>query len=225
MITLLFTVLAIFLVGMMIPYFLSHSFMGPFFRLFAIPGVILHEFAHAGACLITGTKIHRIRLFKREGGEVAHEHSRIPIVGPLLITFAPLFIGYGALIVLAGRVLPGTEVVLGHPTLRDFPPFFWAVVRSIAWGSVATWVYLYFIFSVGSTMTPSGQDLRNSAVPLVILVVAIVAVLKVSVWHMAVDQLAFMVLPALTLALFILLSLLVVAMIIYYLSAIFGITR
>ncbi len=51
------------------------------FRLFVAPGIIVHEYSHALACLITGTKIHEIRLFKREGGHVKHDNPAPTILG------------------------------------------------------------------------------------------------------------------------------------------------
>ena len=38
----------------------AHTIRGKGFRYFVAPGVITHEFSHAGACLVTRTKIHEI---------------------------------------------------------------------------------------------------------------------------------------------------------------------
>ena len=51
------------------------------FRLFVAPGIIVHEYSHALACLLTGTKIHEIKLFKRDGGHVKHEKPAATFMG------------------------------------------------------------------------------------------------------------------------------------------------
>ncbi|MGE0433139.1 MAG: M50 family metallopeptidase [Planctomycetota bacterium] len=51
------------------------------FRLFVAPGIIVHEYSHALACLLTGTKIHEIKLFKRDGGHVKHEKPNATLLG------------------------------------------------------------------------------------------------------------------------------------------------
>ncbi len=64
------------------------------FRFFVAPGVIIHEYSHALACLITGAKIHEIKLFKKEGGHVKHEPPKWPpkftFFSKVLISFAPV---------------------------------------------------------------------------------------------------------------------------------------
>jgi hypothetical protein len=52
-----------------------------FFRIFIAPGIIVHEYSHALACLLTGTKIVEIKLFKTEGGHVRHEKPPKTLLG------------------------------------------------------------------------------------------------------------------------------------------------
>lgn len=61
------------------------------FRLFIAPGVIVHEFSHALACLFTGAKVTRISLFAPEGGYVEHSRSRLGFLGAAAIAMAPIF--------------------------------------------------------------------------------------------------------------------------------------
>lgn len=225
MINLLLTVLAIFLVGMLIPQFLVRSIIGPVFRIFVVPGVIVHESSHALACLLTGAQIQNIRFFKREGGEVSHTPPSIPLLGPLLITSAPLIIGFLVLIFLAGKVLGDvSHLRVGHD-IGQFPDFLMQVVKSVHWRIITSWVWLYLIFAIGSTMTPSIQDLKNSALPIGLLIAAAVIILRNPAWHASADKLAIVILPALTAALFILLVLAFFSLIIYLISGVFGINR
>ncbi|MFA6081929.1 MAG: hypothetical protein WC773_00745 [Patescibacteria group bacterium] len=224
MLNVLLLIFAIFLIGMMIPYLLAQSILGPVFRLFVVPGVILHELAHAGVCLITGTKIHRIRVFKRTGGEVAHEQSKIPIIGPLLITMAPIMAGLLALVWLGSRIIDTSAVKLGT-SINDFGPFLMSVIRSAHWQSATAVLWIYLILAIGATMTPSFQDLKNSALSFVIIAAAIIAIFKTGFLETQLTQLAVSITPALTLVLFIMLLVWCLAMLIYLLSGIFGINR
>ena len=186
------------------------------------PGVILHETGHAIACVITGTKIHSIRLFKRDGGDVTHDVPKIPIVGSLFITMAPLLIGMFAIVFLAGRVMDVDKLKLGND-VRDFWPFLFSVVGAVKWTSIATWVWLYLILSIGSTMMPSAQDFKNSWFSLFVLIVAIAAIFHLPHMLAPANFIATSLIPALILILFILLLLLLISLIIYLLSGIFGI--
>lgn len=224
MITTVVLILIIFVIGMAIPQFLARSFIGPAFRLFVVPGVILHETGHVIACILTGTKIHRIRLFKRDGGDVMHDAPKIPIVGSLLITLAPLVIGMLAIIFLAGRIMDMDKLKISTD-VRDFWPFFFSIIGAIKWANLTTWVWLYLILSVGATMMPSWQDLRNSWISFVVLGVAVVAVFRLPQLLEPANTLAVAILPAMMIVLFVLLALLLISLLIYLISGIFGISR
>lgn len=225
MITALLTILALFLVGMLIPHLMTRSFLGPIFRIFVIPGVILHELAHAGACLLTGAEIQRIRFFKRDGGDLAHTEAKIPILGPLIITMAPLIIGFLAIILLGHKLVPAFNQIPNSVNLHDFPSFALFLMKSVHWRVSGTWVLLYLILSVGATLTPSLQDLKNSWIPLVIVMAVMAFVFHDVGLHSAADHYAVVIIPALTIALFIMLVIALMAFILYLLSSIFGINR
>ena len=64
------------------------------FRIFVAPGIIIHEYSHAIACILTRAKIKEIKLFKRDGGYVAHEAPKWPpkfkFLSSVFISFAPV---------------------------------------------------------------------------------------------------------------------------------------
>ncbi|MCD4656429.1 MAG: M50 family metallopeptidase [Planctomycetes bacterium] len=64
------------------------------FRIFVAPGIIIHEYSHAIACILTRAKIREIKLFKRDGGHVAHEAPKWPpkfkFLSNVFISFAPV---------------------------------------------------------------------------------------------------------------------------------------
>lgn len=224
MITTLILILAIFAIGMAVPQLLARSLVGPTFRLFAIPGVILHETGHAIACILTGTKIHRIRLFKRDGGDIMHDVPKIPVIGQLLITMAPLVIGMFAIVFLAARIMDIEKLKIGTD-IRDFWPFLFSVVGAVKWSHLISWVWIYLILSIGSTMMPSMQDFRNSWFSLLVFVVAIAVIFRLPHLLVPANALAVSLMPSLILICFILLILLLISLLIYLLSGIFGTMR
>ncbi len=64
------------------------------FRFFVAPGIIIHEYSHAIACILTRAKIREIKLFKKDGGYVAHEAPKWPpkfkFLSSVFISFAPV---------------------------------------------------------------------------------------------------------------------------------------
>ncbi len=208
---------------MIIPMLLSRSIIGPVFRIFAVPGVIVHELGHVAMCLVTGTPIQRVRFFKKTGGEVVHESSKLPIIGSLLITFGPLLLGFVVIILLAKKVLVSSHINATGISLHDFMPFLIVVIKNIKWGSLATFVWLYLILSIGSTMTPSFQDFRNSLFSFIILLIGFGIIAKVPALLSFANSVAVIALPPLTIALFILLILALVSLFVYTISQFFGI--
>ena len=62
--------------------YLWHRALGSrMFRVMVAPGIIVHEYSHAAACLLTGTEIKEIKLFKKDGGHVVHEVPKPSLLG------------------------------------------------------------------------------------------------------------------------------------------------
>ena len=55
------------------------------------PGVIVHECSHILGCLITGAKVKTVVFFSEKGGSVTYTASKIPYLGDVVISTAPLF--------------------------------------------------------------------------------------------------------------------------------------
>ena len=100
-----------------------------------VPGVVVHELAHAAACLLTGTRIRRIVLWNGRGGCVEHDRPRLAVLQPLL-SFFPLPVGV-AVLLLAGRQFQEGDA--GRNALL-----------------------LWLMVSVGATLAPSGEDWRSA---------------------------------------------------------------
>lgn len=154
------------------------SSVGGVYRIFIAPGVILHELAHAFACLVTGAKVTSINVFKKDGGEVRHTKPIIPIIGQIFISLAPFIFGFLAIYLIARAVgfrpIPADLIA----TPQNAFSFITESLGSINFKSIMSWLSFYLIISIAVTMTPSSQDLRNTALSLVALCVIFYLLIK-----------------------------------------------
>jgi len=158
-----------------------------FYYIIKAPGVIIHECAHVLGCLITGATIKKVVLFSREGGSVTHTSPKIPYLGEVVISTAPLFciplVLVGCTWVFSqylGCALPplpsGIDSMnavfgLGSGIVEMFTRNIF--VRFNAWFIL----YLYLILSLVLSVAPSSQDLRNAAIGICIITLAGIVIL------------------------------------------------
>ncbi|MDP3093813.1 MAG: M50 family metallopeptidase [bacterium] len=136
-------------------------FTGRKYRFFLVPGVIVHEFSHALACLVAGAKIREINLFSSSGGYVAHEEPKLPILGEILVSLAPVFGGLAAVLALSSLFqfpLP----VASAGFLK------WFVLNWLNW---KFWLFAYLNISIIICLVPSFQDLKNASLALLLALV------------------------------------------------------
>lgn len=163
--------LLIIVLSYIIDFYLSHSFLGPRYRYFLAPGVIIHELSHAFICFFTGAKVTQLSVFDKEGGHVKHSRSKIPVIGPVLISTAPLIVGI-VIIYLMSRKLGLSDfnfLKFGYDPksiiLANIELF-----RNLLHLSWKNWLLFYLTVSVAVTMVPSRQDFINAFVPLLICI-------------------------------------------------------
>ncbi|MDO8444260.1 MAG: M50 family metallopeptidase [bacterium] len=158
------TVILSFLVN----FFLVNSILGPSYRVFVAPGIVVHEFSHVLICFLTGAKVTKISLFDKEGGSVRHQPSRLPVIGPLLISFAPFIFGTALIILFAHWLgLKSADLSALQPNTGSVLTFLKSVAHQIDFHDPRNWLFLYLALSVAVTMTPSRQDILNIAFLLV----------------------------------------------------------
>lgn len=165
-------ILILVLLSFAIDFFLSHSLLGPKYRYFLAPGVIIHELAHGFACFFTGAKVSEMSLFEKDGGHVKHTRSKIPVIGPVLISLAPLIAGI-IIIFFASKFLSMGEINLFKDGV-DAKAIISAnrsIIGNLAGLTVKSWILLYVVISTAVTMIPSRQDFVNAFFPLLILIV------------------------------------------------------
>ncbi len=152
----------------------SKIFFGMRYRLFIAPGIIIHEFSHAIACFLTGAKVQKINLFSSQGGYVKHGSPKIPIIGKIFISFAPVLGGIGALWLLAWFF--NLEFVLDR--VNFYQPFAHGLGVALHevpgfiqnnWLNWQFWLFLYLVISIIICLVPSKQDFKNAFVSLLIV--------------------------------------------------------
>lgn len=153
-----------------------------FYYFIRAPGVIIHECSHILGCLVTGASVKEVVFFSQEGGSVTHSPSKIPWLGEVVISTAPLFC---IPLVLAGCTwifsqylgcalppLPAgfesTDAVLGLGSgiMEMFTQNL--VVRFNGWFLI----YLYLTVSLVLSVAPSAQDIRNAGIGICIITLA-----------------------------------------------------
>jgi hypothetical protein len=143
------------------------------------PGVVIHECSHILGCLLTGAEIQKVVLFSEGGGSVTYARPKIPVLGDVIISTAPIF---GIPLVLAlctwvfaqylgctfpvfpfpldsvnllGGLIPGIVGMFEINLVIRFNPWFL--------------LYLYLTLSLILSVAPSLQDLRNAAVGIILI--------------------------------------------------------
>ena len=146
------------------------------------PGIILHECSHIIGCLVTGARIRNIVLFSDNGGSVTYSRPRLPYIGDVIISTAPLFLLPLALSLITwffgsclGCIFPAfpatiesTEAVAGlvNAVFGTFSDNL--VTRFNGWFLL----YLYLTISLVLSVAPSTQDMKNAAAGMILLVIA-----------------------------------------------------
>jgi len=151
------------------------------------PGVIVHECSHILGCIITGAKIKKVVFFSQGGGSVTYTSSKIPYIGDVIISTAPL--------VCIPIVLAGLTWVFSQYLGCFFPPMPIAVnSMDTLLGLVITitilvtqnlvvrfnpWfiVYLYLTVTLVLSLAPSAQDMKNAAIGIGIIFIACILIL------------------------------------------------
>lgn len=195
-------------------YFLCRSFLGSKWRLFVAPGVVLHELSHALACVITGAKVVKISFFDKDGGSVKHQPSFIPIIGPVIISLAPLAIGILVFFLLAKRIQLNNSLDLSAMYFN-----FKTIILAIDWKNWLNIVIIYLLLSVLVTMTPSWQDLRNMLIPVIIIIAVFYLLIRFTSFGFSHLNVIFLQLsPVLNMVIFLLLAFLILSFILYAFS-------
>lgn len=181
----LFWMVVLIILSFLCNALLRQLFRGRGFRYFLWLGVIVHEYSHVLACVLTNTKIYEIKLFEPKGGHVTHQKRGSIITA--LISIAPLFGGSLFLLLLAwlfsrvpsywgvqGIVFNPARVNLTTSIYYSFVSLVTAagetlwinIVELFGWTTLLFFIFLYLVGSVAACIAPSEDDLKQSAIGL-----------------------------------------------------------
>lgn len=133
-------------------------------RAFLIIGVFIHEFSHYIACKFMLAPVGEFKVGFRQG-YVKHAKSRIPLLGGMIISLAPLFVGLVLLIILF-LWLTGMSWQDFGLLLKEGQVNFKQILANIDVLTWKFWLILFLDFQLLAVFVPSKQDFKNIAVGL-----------------------------------------------------------
>lgn len=136
-------------------------------------GAFVHETSHAVFCLLTGANIERFTVFSHQP-QVVHRKSRVPLVGELLISAAPiaggiLFLWAVNRYLLGGYFAASLSPLAGWQDWRAFLAIPLGLIAQVDFMQWQSWVMILLFFNVGAMLGPSPQDLKNVWPALILL--------------------------------------------------------
>jgi hypothetical protein len=147
-----------------------------------LPGVVLHECSHIIGCLLTGARIRHVVLFSEDGGSVTYSRPRLPYIGDVIISTAPLFLIPLALSLVTwafgsylGCVIPAFPATLDSAdALTDLGAAVFSTFSDNLLVQFNGWFLLYLCLTVSLVLSvaPSTQDMKNAAAGSFLLVLA-----------------------------------------------------
>ncbi len=132
-------------------------------------GAFVHETSHAILCLATLAEIHKYKVVSYQP-QVTYSNSRLPILGNLLISIAPILGGLAFLFVVNKYFLQNQFVMPAFESWKFFLNDFLKFTAQINLTKWKDWILLFLFFNMGAMLGPSWQDLKNVWILIVILV-------------------------------------------------------
>jgi hypothetical protein len=123
-------------------------------RMLYYVGAFVHETSHAVLCVLTGAKIEEFKVFSSQP-HVLHRKSKIPFLGELLISAAPIAGGL-LFLFLVNHYLLGNYFAVSRGFTEPL-----TLLRQINLLQWQSWVMIFLFFNVGAMLGPSTQDLKN----------------------------------------------------------------
>ena len=146
-------------------------------RILLFIGVFIHEASHALACFVTGASVYEFNVGLYHG-HVKHGEPKIPILGNVIISLAPFFVGICLLVLLFMWVLDVSSL---NEFAKLFKPDVFAnfsnlvegvknIINQIDFMHWKFWAALLLMFNILATFHPSPQDFKNITLGVVIYV-------------------------------------------------------
>jgi hypothetical protein len=123
-------------------------------------GALVHETSHAILCVLTMAKIKEFVIFSSQP-HVTHQKSKIPIIGEVLISFAPIAGGLLFLFLINHYILGNYFVIPNFDNWKNLLTGGEKILSQINIFEWKSWIMILLFFNVGAMIGPSTQDLKN----------------------------------------------------------------
>ena len=131
-------------------------------------GAFVHETSHAIFCIILGAKVSEYKVFVRDP-HVRHSDSKVPFVGNLLISLAPIIGGLLFIFLINKYFLVDKYTMPAFSDLNFFINDLLLLIKQIDITKWQTVIFIFIFLNIGAMIGPSYQDLKNVWPLLIIL--------------------------------------------------------
>lgn len=131
-------------------------------------GTFIHETSHAIFCILSGAKISEYKILVYQP-RVVYSNPKLPIIGNLLISIAPMFGGLLFLFFVNKYFLANQFVLPAFTNWQLFFQDFLSLIKQIDIMQWQNWIVLFLFLNIGATIGSSWQDLKNVWILILIL--------------------------------------------------------
>lgn len=133
-------------------------------------GAVIHESSHAILCFLTGAKIYEFQVFSSQP-HVTHGKPKLPLLGSVFISSAPIFGGLFFLFLINQYILKNqlilTPIISTSWMNSLIEPFRLLIqLNPLEWQS---WVIILLLINAGAMIGPSIQDIKNIWLMVIVL--------------------------------------------------------
>ena len=132
-------------------------------------GTLVHETSHALLCLFTGAHIETFKVFSRQP-HVIHRKSKLPVIGELLISVAPIVGGLICVYIINHLLLGNHFTIPFISNVHAIPESLLTVFSQINLLQWQSWVLILLFINMGAMIGPSFQDIKNIWPLLIVLI-------------------------------------------------------
>ena len=137
-------------------------------RLLYYLGALVHEISHAIFAILTGAKILEFKVFSSQP-QVIHSKPKLPFLGQMLISLAPIIGGIFFLFVIDHFLLKDYFTLPQFTNIQSIPNTLIKIFTQINLLSWKNWLMILLFLNVGAMISPSWQDLKNIWPAIIIL--------------------------------------------------------
>lgn len=149
--------------------FLNNKYLNyKLIRVLYFLGAFIHESSHAIMCILTGAKIEQMHIFSTQP-RIVHRQSKIPILGQMLISLAPIAGGFLFIFLINKFVLGNLVIIDSSSNWQDIFKIsfnFISQINLLSWQGI---VFILLLLNSGAMMGPSFQDIKNIWLPVLVL--------------------------------------------------------